>query len=109
MIYLVALLGKNCAGENLAAALEDGGDGVPPREVYVVGMSEESALASALADRNMRVLEDPDAEEVMQFTYSEMIGTEDERTLAIAKARALQLSHYQVTEKIRCNSRSKTP
>jgi len=88
MIYTVVIVGRS-AEQALGDALR--GTDLIKRHVYVVGLSEGSALANALAGKDVNVLEDPSAEDVLQFEFSEIVGMEDEHTLAKAKARVAQL------------------
>ena len=49
---------------------------VKPRRVFVVGMTESDALSSALSGQQVMEIDEPPAEELLRFTYSELIGTE---------------------------------
>lgn len=68
-----------------------------PRKVYVVGMSEEDALAAALSDQLVMEIEGPDSTMLLRFKFTETIGTEYlpgdhyEELLALARNRVAQL------------------
>lgn len=88
MIYTVVIMGRT-AEQALGEAL--GGTNITRRHVYVVGISEGSALANALGGKEVSVMDDPTAADVLQFEYSEIVGLEDEHALAVAKKRVAQL------------------
>lgn len=88
MIYTVVIMGRT-AEEALAEALGD--THITKRHVYVVGLSESSTLANALAGKEVAEIADPTAADVLQFEYSEIIGIEDEHALEVAKRRVAQL------------------
>jgi hypothetical protein len=88
MIYTVVIVGRT-AEAALGEALC--GKRIATRHVYVVGLSEGSVLANALDGKDVSVIEDPSAADVLQFAFSEIVGMEDPHTIEQAKGRALQL------------------
>lgn len=100
MIYAVVVR-VHSKDEQLADALAGVLGGVP-RKVYVVGMSEESALAAALDDTLVMEIEDPNGVELLRFQFTETVGIEGqagktwgektyEELLALAKNRVALL------------------
>lgn len=72
MIYTVLVM-RGGAEKVLADALAGV---VKPRRVFVVGMTESDALAATLSGQQVVEIDEPPAEELLRFTYSELIGTE---------------------------------
>ena len=93
MIYSVLVM-RGGAEKALADALAGV---VEPRRVYVVGMNESDALAATLSGQQIMELDEPSAEELLRFTYSQYIGTEGEhgfhhdKLIELAKSRVNQL------------------
>lgn len=94
MIYAVVVMRGGGLEDTFAEALAGH---VKPRRLYVVGMTEEAALAAALSEEKLVEVEDPSAEELLKFSFAEPIGTEGndpesyDRLLALAKNRMAQL------------------
>ena len=93
MIYAIVVMRNDNFEQTFADALAGV---VKPRKVYVAGMAEGKALAAALNGRAILTLEDPDAETLLDFSFSERIGVEGdggkfEDLLAVAQNRCAQL------------------
>ena len=98
MIYAIVVMRGEGSEDTLADAL---GGRVKPRSIYVVGMTEEVALAAALSDSDIVDIEEPSATELLRFTYAERIGVEHphvssyESLLALAHNRLELLTNKQ--------------
>jgi hypothetical protein len=95
MKYLVAVLKKQNRAADFGNALGDGKK-YKPAEVYVVGVDEAKALELALTDGLLEV-QDMDARTLAQFSFSEVIGTEEQqgdvaRLIEFAEMRARELA-----------------
>lgn len=73
MIYTVLVM-RGGAEKVLADALAGV---VKPRRVFVVGMTESNALSATLSGQQVVEIDEPPAEELLRFTYSELIGIEN--------------------------------
>lgn len=89
MIYAVVIKGDQTHEQRLGDALGSGH--LKQRNVYVVGIHNAAALACALGDKDLSELEDPDADVVLQFAYTELIGAENEYHRQQARNRVAQL------------------
>ena len=78
MKYGIVVIDPNKQAERYEAALKGLSD--KPRTVYVVGVDDSTEYALALSNQSAQgviTLDDLNAETVMQFAFSEAIGTED--------------------------------
>jgi hypothetical protein len=94
--YAVLVMDKEPNEEKFAAAVM--GERMKPRSVYVVGMEDGTEFYRSLSDKPTEIITitDPVADEMMEFTFSEAIGTEAslasfDNLIEIAKQRAVQL------------------
>lgn len=95
MIYVIVVMRGEGAEDTFANALSGR---VKPRSIYVVGMTEEAALAAALSGDNVIEVEEPNTAELLRFSYAERVGTEHahvssfESLMALAHNRREQLA-----------------
>lgn len=73
MIYTVIVV-KPSEEDEFAASL--GGGSASARSVYVVGVDEIDALASALIGNEVNEISDPDAANLLNFRYVRFVGHE---------------------------------
>lgn len=95
MFYAVLISRGQSKSDDLADAITSGR--MKPAAVYVVGMSDANAFASALLDGTIEVDVDAEAHSLMKFEYTEAIGTEDIGTpldalVNLGKARVAEIN-----------------
>lgn len=95
MFYAVLVARKGSRAEQLAQALSDSSR--EPATVYVVGMTDEDALADVLIEGVLRTEADEiTSAEALMYPWVEVIGKEDgmvseDDLVAIAKKRIIEL------------------
>jgi hypothetical protein len=100
MFYTVLVARKTSKAQQFADALSDLKR--EPATVYVVGMTDEEALARALADGKIDIDDELTAAEALRYPYVEAIGTED---ALFSEAALVEIGQRRIKEIDRAKAR----